>query len=71
MMLDFSRNALVHGGDPRDVAEAIVRAVHDPATPLHVHVGADAEALLAVWRETGTFETFVPAANALLFGDAS
>jgi NAD(P)-dependent dehydrogenase (short-subunit alcohol dehydrogenase family) len=68
-MLDFSKNALVNGGDPNDVADAVVAAVADPACPVHVHVGADADAFLELWRQTGTFETFVPAANALLFSE--
>jgi hypothetical protein len=45
--------------------------VADPAAPLHVHVGDDAHAFLDLWRQTGSFETFIPAANALLFGDGS
>ena len=67
-MLDFSKNALVNGGDPADVADAVVNAVADSSSPLHVHVGADADAFLELWRQTGTFETFVPAAKAMLFG---
>jgi NAD(P)-dependent dehydrogenase (short-subunit alcohol dehydrogenase family) len=70
-MLNFSKNALVNGGDPGEVADAIVAAVADPACPLHVHVGADADAFLELWRQTGTFETFGPAANALLFGETA
>jgi NAD(P)-dependent dehydrogenase (short-subunit alcohol dehydrogenase family) len=66
VMLDFTKDALEHGGDPADVADAVVAAVADPATPLHVHVGQDAEGYLDLWRETGTFETFTEAANALL-----
>ena len=66
-MLDFSKNALVNGGDPTDVADAVVAAVADAASPVHVHVGADADAFLELWSQTGTFETFIPAANALLF----
>ncbi len=66
-MLDFSKNALVNGGNPADVGAAIVTAVGDPSSALHVHVGADADAFLELWRQTGTFETFVPAANAMLF----
>src|SRR5438034_759616 len=68
-MLDFSKNALVNGGDPADVANAVVAAVADAGTPLHVHVGADADAFLELWSRTGTFETFIPAANALLFSE--
>ena len=65
-MLDFTKDALVNGGDPADVAAVVVAAVADDASPLHVHVGADAEAYLDLWRQTGTFETFTVAANALL-----
>ena len=65
-MLDFTKDALLNGGDPADVADAVVAAVADEASPLHIHVGADAEAYLDLWRETGTFETFTVAANALL-----
>ena len=68
-MLDFSKSAIVNGGDPADVADAIVAAVADASSPLHVHVGADADAFLELWKQTGTFETFVPAANAVLFGE--
>lgn len=71
VMLDFSKNALVNGGDPGDVAEAVVAAVADTASPLHVHVGGDAEMFLALWDQTRTFETFMPAANATLFGDGA
>ena len=67
-MLDFTKDALVNGGDPADVAAVVVAAVADDASPLHVHVGADAEAYLDLWRQTGTFETFAAAANALLAG---
>ena len=56
----------MNGGDPADVAAAIVTAVADDKSPLHVHVGADADAYLDLWRQTGTFETFSAAANALL-----
>lgn len=68
-MIDFTKATLVNGGDVTEVGHAIVAAVRDPASPLHVHVGADATAFLDLWSKTGTFETFVPAANALLFGE--
>jgi NAD(P)-dependent dehydrogenase (short-subunit alcohol dehydrogenase family) len=68
-MLGFSKNALENGGDPTDVANAVVAAVADSGSPLHVHVGADAAALLELWSQTGTFETFIPAATALLFSE--
>ena len=70
-MLDFTKGLLENGGDPADVADAIVAAVDDPASPLHVHVGDDATAFLELWRQTGTFETYMPAANAALFGDGT
>ena len=65
-MLAFTKDALENGGDPADVANAVVHAVADSASPLHVHVGVDADAYLDLWRQTGTFETFTEAANALL-----
>ena len=59
-MLGFTKGPLEGGGDPRDVAVAIVAAVADAASPLHVHVGDGATALLELWRQTGTFEAFMP-----------
>jgi NAD(P)-dependent dehydrogenase (short-subunit alcohol dehydrogenase family) len=70
-MGNFSKQALLNGADPADVGAAIVAAVGNPSSPLHVHVGADAEAFLKLWKETGTFETFGPAASAALFGEAA
>lgn len=66
-MIDLSHETLVNGGDPADVGRAIVGFVRDPATPLHVHVGDDATGFLELWKQTGTYETFVPAMNAALF----
>ena len=66
-MIDLSHDTLVNGGDPADVGRAIVGFVRDPATPLHVHVGDDATGFLELWKQTGTYETFMPAMNALLF----
>jgi NAD(P)-dependent dehydrogenase (short-subunit alcohol dehydrogenase family) len=57
-MLNFSKTALMTGGNPADVGAAIVAAVSDPASPLHVTVGADTEVFLDVWKNTGTFESF-------------
>ncbi len=67
----LTKTLLEGGGDPSPVADAIVAAVADPASPLHVLVGADAEGFVELWRQTGTFESFVPAANALLFPDGA
>lgn len=44
-------------GDPQLVVDAIVRALTDPACPVHLPVGADAE-LIASVRGQGTFEEF-------------
>lgn len=52
--------ALVPGGEPADpqvVADAILRAATDPATPLHLPVGGDAELITQVKRSM-TFEDF-------------
>ena len=42
-VVTFFENSLEHGGDPKNVAAAIVAAVSDPSTPIHVPVGPDAE----------------------------
>jgi NAD(P)-dependent dehydrogenase (short-subunit alcohol dehydrogenase family) len=42
----FFESSLDHGGDPKNVAEAIVRAVDDPTSPRHVPVGPDAEVFI-------------------------
>jgi NAD(P)-dependent dehydrogenase (short-subunit alcohol dehydrogenase family) len=39
----FYESSLDHGGDPRNVAAAIVAAATDPASAIHVPVGPDAE----------------------------
>ena len=57
-MLNFSKTALQTGGNPVDVGTAIVAAVSDPQSPLHVTVGVDTEVFLDVWKNTGTFESF-------------
>ena len=65
-MLNFSKTALQTGGNPVDVGAAIVAAVSDPQSPLHVTVGADTEVFLDVWRNTGTFESFSAAMTELM-----
>ena len=69
-MLNFSKNALATGGNPADVGAAIVAAVCDPASPLHVTVGADTEVFLDVWKNTGTFESFSAAMAEMLAVEA-
>jgi NAD(P)-dependent dehydrogenase (short-subunit alcohol dehydrogenase family) len=71
IMLDFTRASLTNGGDPADVARAVVAAVADDASPLHVHVGSDAAEFLDMWAQTGSFESFVEAANAVMLSDDS
>jgi NAD(P)-dependent dehydrogenase (short-subunit alcohol dehydrogenase family) len=70
-MLEFSKTALVGGGQPTAVCDAVVAAVADAASPLHVAVGPDAEGFLEMWAQTGTFESFVEAANAVMFSEES
>jgi NAD(P)-dependent dehydrogenase (short-subunit alcohol dehydrogenase family) len=67
VMLDLTKSLLENGGDPVDVGAAIVAAVADQTTPLHVTVGDDAAAFVDLWRQTGSFEACVPAASATLF----
>jgi NAD(P)-dependent dehydrogenase (short-subunit alcohol dehydrogenase family) len=42
-LVAFLEASLDHGGDPRNVAEAVVRVANDPTSPRHVPVGPDAE----------------------------
>jgi len=42
-LVAFLESSLDHGGDPRNVAAAVVRVVDDPTSPRHVPVGPDAE----------------------------
>ena len=65
-MLNFSKTALQTGGNPVDVGAAIVAAVSDPQSPLHVTVGADTEVFLDVWKNTGTFESFSAAMTEMM-----
>ncbi len=48
------------GGDPVEVADVIVRAAYDPATPLHNLVGEGAEEDVDSARRTGSFEAWLP-----------
>jgi NAD(P)-dependent dehydrogenase (short-subunit alcohol dehydrogenase family) len=62
----FVKNGEANGGDPAIVAEAIVRAAHDPAAPLHTLVGEDAAGYVALADRSGTHEGWVAAATAIL-----
>jgi NAD(P)-dependent dehydrogenase (short-subunit alcohol dehydrogenase family) len=49
------------GADPSIVARAVVRAVEDPATPLHVLVGEDAATYIDLAARAGGYEGWVRA----------
>jgi NAD(P)-dependent dehydrogenase (short-subunit alcohol dehydrogenase family) len=49
------------GADPSIVARAVVRAVEDPATPLHVLVGEDAAMYMDLAARAGGYEGWVAA----------
>jgi NAD(P)-dependent dehydrogenase (short-subunit alcohol dehydrogenase family) len=42
----FFESSLDHGGDPRNVAAAVLQVVDDPASPRHIPVGPDAEVFI-------------------------
>ena len=51
-MVKFFESSLDHGGDPANVAAAIIQAVDDPASPRHVLVGPDAEVFVGAAKTT-------------------
>jgi NAD(P)-dependent dehydrogenase (short-subunit alcohol dehydrogenase family) len=60
-MLDFYEKGVGGtGGDPAVVAEAIVQAVIDPETPLHVLVGDDAVMFVDLVQQAGSVEAWMP-----------
>jgi NAD(P)-dependent dehydrogenase (short-subunit alcohol dehydrogenase family) len=58
----FDKSVVEGGGDPVDVAEAIVRAAYDPATPVHNLIGDDAFMLIDLYRQAGSIEAWLPVA---------
>ena len=58
----FAKSVMESGGDPADVAEAIVRAADDPTTPVHSLIGDDAHMLIDLYRQAGSIEGWVPVA---------
>jgi NAD(P)-dependent dehydrogenase (short-subunit alcohol dehydrogenase family) len=58
----FAEKAMSVGADPRIVADAIVAAAYDPTTPLHVPVGDDAKAFVALWDQSRTYEKWMDTA---------
>ena len=59
---DFMSNSIASGAGAAFVAEAIVAASIDPATPLQQPVGEDAALYLNLWDQTRTFETWIETA---------
>lgn len=58
----FAKSVIEGGGDPGDVADAIVRAAHDPETPVHNLVGDDASMLIDLYQQAGSMEAWLPVA---------
>ncbi len=58
----FEKSIVDGGGDPVEVAETIVRAAHDPATPVHNLVGDSATMLIDLYQQAGSIEAWVPVA---------
>jgi NAD(P)-dependent dehydrogenase (short-subunit alcohol dehydrogenase family) len=62
----FEKSLNDAGGDPADVAGAIVSTAYDPEAPLHNLIGEDAAALVDLVAQTGTLEAWVPMALSLV-----
>lgn len=60
----FEKSVVDGGGNPQDVAEAIVRAADDPDTPVHTLVGDDAQMLIDLYQQAGSIEAWLPVAVA-------
>jgi NAD(P)-dependent dehydrogenase (short-subunit alcohol dehydrogenase family) len=56
------------GGPPSAVADAILAAVDDPATPTHVLVGDDAFLFVDLVQQAGTFEAWLPVGTTIVEG---
>lgn len=59
---NFMSGSVDSGADPRVVADAIVDASVNPDTPVRREIGDDADLYLALWKDTGTFESWMEAA---------
>ena len=57
----FMKSSVAAGADPRGVADAITAAVADPTTPLSRPVGDDADLLVALWEQSGSYERWMEA----------
>jgi NAD(P)-dependent dehydrogenase (short-subunit alcohol dehydrogenase family) len=62
----YLKSGQAAGGDPAVVADAIVHAANDPATPLHNLVGDDAAMFVDLGAQAGTFEGWVPVATQIV-----
>jgi NAD(P)-dependent dehydrogenase (short-subunit alcohol dehydrogenase family) len=62
----FEKSVEALGGDPVDVAEAIVRAADDPEAPVHNLVGQSASTLVDLARQAGSVEAWLPLAVSLV-----
>jgi NAD(P)-dependent dehydrogenase (short-subunit alcohol dehydrogenase family) len=58
----FASKGMSIGAAPRIVADRIVVAAYDPATPLHIPVGDDAEMFVSLWDQTRTYEKWMDTA---------
>jgi NAD(P)-dependent dehydrogenase (short-subunit alcohol dehydrogenase family) len=58
----FEKSVVGGGGDPVEVADAIVSAAHDPSTPVHCLVGDSATMLIDLYQQAGSIEAWVPVA---------
>ena len=56
----YEKSVKGSGGDPAVVAEAIVQAAVDPATPLHTLVGDDAVMFVDLVHQAGSLEAWIP-----------
>lgn len=66
--MKFMHGGVDNGADPRVVADAIVAAANDPATPLHTTVGDDAAMYVALREQTVTYEAWMEAAIPIVEG---
>lgn len=59
---DFMNGSIDNGADAAVVAQAMVAASRDAATPLQVPVGDDAALYLDLWDQTRTYEAWIESA---------
>ncbi|MGZ8762106.1 MAG: SDR family oxidoreductase [Acidimicrobiia bacterium] len=66
----FEKSMETASGDPGMVAEAIVAAADDSATPMHVLVGDDAKGFVALVDSLGSYEAWKPVSEQVVAGVA-